>query len=381
MKKLLMLLTLLPVFALPARAQKMNVIRINGQEKVSPCDGLYYNLPKTSLAIDVTVTMVELVKGPYAEFAGKYLGLSNVIVENSISYSLSDITIKSLSAPDPEQSYFIEMPGKAGTGELQLRLSESGLLLNTNGEDRSTESYTGQIFTADEGNIFPDVFKYFSDLNLFEQVDTIIDRSDTVEKIVLHRTLVEKTPEQKAKDAADFIIKIKENRMKLISGYQEVNYDKETFLLMNGELEKLETEYQKLFTGLTFVKTKHYHFFYNPDPSKPSDTVSLFRFSKSMGITDTASTGGQPGWIIINANGATSAFRDYVGRKEAQGKKKHGIYYRLPENATISMGIGEETRMITTLPVNQFGVVTWLPAKQLKMSLYPNTAGLQKINF
>lgn len=381
MKKLAFYLLSLALFIVPASAQKLNVVKVDGQEKVNARDGLYYKLPQTSLAIDVTITMVEFVKGPYAEFAGKYLGLSNVILENSTSYSLSNINVKAQSTPDPTQSYFIEWPKCGKKGDLQIRLSEAGLLLNTCGEDAPTEALIEQTFTADEDNIFPDVFKYFSDLNLFEQVDTIIDRSDTVEKIVLHRTLVEKTPEQKAKDAADFIIKIKENRMKLISGYQEVDYDKETFMLMNGELEKLETEYQKLFTGLTFVKTKHYHFTYNPLASKPSDTVSLFRFSTSQGVADTSTTTGQPAWIMINSKHATTAIDAYVKQKEAQQRKKHGLYYRLPENATITLGIGEDARLRTTVAVNQFGVVSWLPAKRLNVTFYPNSSGLQKISF
>lgn len=380
------LIGLLIIFASCA-TPRLNVVKVNGQAEVPAHEGIFYKLSKTGFDITVTVTKVEKVKGPYAEFAGKYLGLSNVITENSTSYALANIAIQPFISADPAQSYFVEMSPctKNQTDNLKLVLSESGILMNTSGVEQTMNAPVEQGFQIEEDKIFPDVFKYFSDLNMFEQVDTIIERvnSDTatIEKMTLRRTLVEKSPEQKAKDAADFIIKVKENRLNLISGYQEVNYDKETFTLMNSELEKLETEYQKLFTGLTFTKTMQYHFSYTPDASKKSDTISIFRFSSLRGMLDTANTNGEAAWLSINSDGGCSAINDFVNKKDSSKHKSRGFYYRMPEYATLSILIGGEVRLMTKFPVNQFGVVSWLPAKNIEMLLYPNTGGIRKINF
>jgi len=381
------ILLVVTLFISSCASSKFNVVKVNGQKEVSDKDGVFYKLSQTTFVIDVTVTKVEKVKGPYAEFAGKYLGLSNVISENSAVYGLTDIAVESLISPDPSQNYFIEMDGssKQQAGELQLVLSESGILLNTMGEEQNANGTQERVFQPEADKVFPDVFKYFSDLNLFEQVDTIIERVNldtaTIEKMVFRRTLVEKTTEQKAKDAADFIIKVKENRLNLISGYQEVNYDKETFTLMNSELEKLETEYQKLFTGLTFTRTQQYHFTYTPDASKKSDTIALFRFSSLRGMLDTTNMNGEPAWLIINADGGCQPISEFVNEKDSLKHKSHGLYYRMPEFAALSLVIGDEPRLVAKYPVNQYGVVSWLPARNLAILLYPNTSGIRKIKF
>jgi hypothetical protein len=362
------------------------VVKVDGNAEVSGKAGVYYKLARTAVHVDLVVTKVEKIKGPYAQFAGKYLGLSNVIDQNSTDYQLTNITLTPVVSADPDQNYFIECnPSDAAQKSLQLVLSESGILLNTTGEEQILAEDNNQEYQAEESNIYPDVFKYFSDLNLFEQVDTIIERVNidtaTIEKMVFRRTLVEKTPEQKAKDAADFIMKVKENRLNLISGYQEVNYDKETFTLMNSELEKLENEYQKLFTGLTFTKTLEYHFSYIPSQSKQNDTVALFRLSNLKGVLDTSNINGEPVFLTINAANGNQAITDYVSKQSSLKNKGRGYYYRFPEFAEVTIILGNKTRIKANLPVNQFGVITWLPASKAALSVYPSTSGIRKISY
>jgi hypothetical protein len=72
--------------------------------------GVYYSLPKTIVTVEVTLNKTYKVKGPYSSYAQKYLGLSNIITENSTSYDLAGITLNSYSVPDPDQYYFVEVP-------------------------------------------------------------------------------------------------------------------------------------------------------------------------------------------------------------------------------------------------------------------------------
>ena len=50
----------------------------------------------------------ENIKGPYSEYAYKYLGLKNIITENTTTYQISDVDINTASEPDPNQYYFVE---------------------------------------------------------------------------------------------------------------------------------------------------------------------------------------------------------------------------------------------------------------------------------
>jgi hypothetical protein len=368
-------------------SQQFNVVKVDKSVAPSLNEGIYYSLPRTQFNFEVTITKIEKIKGPYSSFAGKFLGLTNVITENSTSYELGDVTISTASVPDPEQYYFVEINGKGGkaANELIMSLSESGIIQSSTGEQdeiRQTENIKAPF---EETNVYPDIFKYFSDLNMFEQVDTIIERvkhdSTTVEKLVLHRTLVEKTPEQRAKEAADFIIKVKENRFNLISGFQEVNYDKETFTIMNQELEKLENEYQKLFTGITFAKTEKYYFSYLPDPLYHIDTLPLFKFSRQRGILDTSSQTGELVYLKIDRTHDTYLLNDYLKRKAPPKDGLHGFFYRIPENVDISVYQGDKFRGNGRFLVSQFGVICWLPALKAGVKFYPSTGMIKKVSF
>jgi hypothetical protein len=347
--------------------------------------GYYYALPRIYVKIDVVVNETELIKGPYAEFAEKYLGLTNVINANSTSYEISEYKISSMAEPDPEQYYHIEL--KNGffrkVKDFKMQLAESGLIINTT--EKSDSVTTGKQFfsSEEEANVYPELFKSYTDLNLFEKVDTIIEKvkTDSVsfEKMTFRRSMVAKTPEQKAKDAADFIIKVKENRFNLISGFQEVNYDKETFQHMNNELEKLENEYRKLFTGISFTKKIIYTFTYLPEQTKTTDTIPLFKFSKLKGVLDTANDYGETVFLKIKKTGITDTLKVFVDNKNKLKAKQHGLYYRIPDYADISVSYENIESLDARFLIPQYGVISSLPAAINRYTYFINTGAINKI--
>jgi hypothetical protein len=366
-------------------SSKLNVIKVDPKLTEVKSNGIYYALPQTFIRVDITITKTEAIKGPYAEFASKYLGLTNVVSQNSSSYEMTGLRIRSENEPDPNQFYYVEMCDKDSKNgkDLIISLSDAGLIQNTTGCSKVSDSSGFDFKTAEELNIYPDIFKYYADINLFEQVDTIIEKvimdTVTVEKKVLKRKMVEKTPEQKAKDAADFIIKIKENRFNLLSGLQEVNYDKETFRYMNEELEKLENEYKKLFTGLSFTKTLNYSFLILPNSTKSIDSVPMFRFSKLKGVLDTASVYGELVYMKIKKSGITSGIASFEKIRNSVTRKKHGFYYRIPEFGLVDIIQNGNIKVSGKFLVSQYGVITYLPPRDIKIEFYPKTGAIKLI--
>ena len=118
-------------------------------------------------------------------------------------------------------------------------------------------------------------------MSVFEKVDTIIRKVNidtmTLERQYLKRTMVEKSPEQKAKEAADFISKIKDNRFNLVTGFQEVNYNKETLEYMDTQLRMMEKEYMKLFTGISIHRPMTFSYSYTPNPNQVNVEVPDFQ--------------------------------------------------------------------------------------------------------
>jgi len=362
-----------------------NVVKVDNTKPASKKNGFYYALPRTFIKVDVVINKTEQIKGPYAEYAEKYLGLTNVIKNNSTSYEISEYKLSTIVEPDPQQFYFVEMNDKSCKkhNRFKLALDETGMIISTRSVIDSLKSEKPVYIFEEDAKVYPDIFKSYTDLNLFEKVDTIIEKvnvdSVMVEKMTFKRSLVEKTPEQKAKNAADFIIKVKENRFNLISGFQEVNYDKETFKYMNEELEKMENEYRKLFTGIIFTKKVTYSFIYLPSSSKTADSVPLFRFSTLRGVLDTSEVYGDVVYLKINKSGNTDTVQTFTNRKAAQESKKHGFYYRIPDYADVQLLDSKDENIKVKFLISQYGVVTFLPLRYNRFDVYPETGTIRNI--
>jgi hypothetical protein len=364
---------------------RINVVKVSNSVEPNTKPGYYYALPRNYIRIDVVVNETELIKGPYAEFAEKYLGLTNVINASSTGYEISEFKISSVAEPDPEQYYNIVVQNGLckKLNDFKMQLTESGLLMNTTAETDTIKAEKQVYSTEKAENVYPDIFKYFTDLNMFEKVDTIIEKfkrdTGTIEKVTFKRSMVAKTPEQKAKDAADFIIKVKENRFNLISGFQEVNYDKETFQHMNDELEKMENEYRKLFTGISFTKKITYSFTYLPGQERTSDTVALFRFSQLKGVLDTANDYGETVFLKIKKTGITDTLKVFVDNKNKLKAKHHGLYYRIPDYADVSVFYENAESLSARFLIPQYGVICSMPTTINRYGYFPNTGAINKV--
>ena len=388
MKKILfVLLTILT--GLCANAQ-INIVKIDASAAPQTKDGVFYALPRTVVNIDVKIDRLENYKGPYSEYALKLLGLKNVIPANSIEYRISEIRITTYAEPDPDQYYFIELGEKQSKNENAaiLSLSESGLILGTLpgtvDSARIDEMSQEMSMTSQEADkeTFGELFKYSADMSVFEKVDTIIRKINidtmSVERQYYKKTIIEKTPEQKAREAADFISKIKDNRFALLSGSQEVNYNKETLEYMDTQLKTMEKEYLKLFTGISLQKSLTFRYKYIPLPNQINTEIPVFKFLKTKGIIDLDEFGGKVVTIKIQRVGNTNTVAEYLQKAEKESKSR-GFSYRIPELARITVKLDENTQKETQCLISQLGIVTFLPVSHWKMQFHDNTGGIRKL--
>lgn len=388
MKKILTALLLLCLQSMVGIAQ-MNVMRINENTTPPTNDGVFYSLPRTVVRIDVSIDRVEHYKGPYAEFALKFLGLKNVIQSNSIEYRISDIVITTYPEPDPDQYYFVEFGEKGNKAESGLlALSDAGLILGTlpsSGDSLFLYQYPatpGKQKSETGTDAFGELFKYSADISVFEKVDTIIRKINidtmSVERQYLKRTIVEKSPEQKAREAADYISKIKENRFGLLSGTQEVNYNRETLEYMDTQLKSMEKEYLKLFTGISLTQRQSFSYKYIPVANQINTEIPVFKFLKNKGIIDLDEQGGKVITIKVQRVGNTNTVASYL-RKSEKDTKTQGFSYRIPELARVTVKLDENTQEETQCLINQLGVVTYLPSNKWKVSFHPQTGGIRQL--
>jgi hypothetical protein len=369
---------------------QINVFHIDNNTALTGKEGVFYSLPRTVIRIDVEIDRIENYKGPYSEYALKYLGLKNVVMENSVEYKINGMKVTTSQQPDPDQYYFLELPGKLSKSEKAglLSFTESGLILGTIPEKIDTLAREEKIINkeqpglATEKEVFPEIFKYSADVNFFEKVDTIIRKVNidtmTLERQYLKRTVVEKSPEQKAKEASDYIVKIKDNRFNLISGFQEVNYNRETLEYMDLQLKQMETEYMKLFTGISLHKTLTFSFYYTPNPNQVNTEVPIFKYMKSKGMMELDEPGGKIVTIKVQRSGTTGNVASYLKRMSGKNND-HGFYYRIPELARVTVKMEENMTEETQCLVSQLGIVSFLPSNKWNVRFYKETGGIKGI--
>ena len=371
---------------------QVNVTRVTPDFKPGQQTGFLYSLPRTFIKLEVTVKKTENFRGPYADYAEKYVGLKNVIPSNSTEYSIQNIEMSTYAEPDPEQYYFVGLPEKLTKDSKAnlLALSNSGLLLgiNANGFQPNGSTVTKEVMEEEKGkasgDIMPEIFKYYADANVFEKVDTIIRKINfdtiTLERQILKRTMIEKSPEQKAKEASDFISKIKENRFNLLSGYQEVNWDPGTLLYMDTQLKEMESEYLKLFTGISLEKKIKYTLIYLPAKTELNTPIVVFRFSRAKGITDVQDMSAKPVNIQVNKVGNTSEISAFVEDLGHAENNSRGFYYRIPEFADVVVTYKDEFRQTDRFLINQFGEVSYLPSNRTRIQFDPETGSLKQVD-
>src|SRR5690606_24529323 len=120
---------------------------------------------------------------------------------------------------------------------------------------------------------------------VLEKVDTIIRRisvdTSTFEDVFIKRSVSERSAEQLAKEAAELIRKIDDNKFNLITGYQEVNYSKDAMEFMISQLEKTKQEYLALFRGVSRTSIAKHVFYVTPGNDQEGMLETVCGFSGS----------------------------------------------------------------------------------------------------
>ncbi len=362
-----------------------NVIHVNEDSTVENSQGFYYALPRNVVTIDISVKKITKIAGPYAPYASKYLGIKDALKSNSTSYELTDIKINTYAEPDPEQYYFVDLSKYKGfkANAMMMSLSEAGLIQDINdNSDKQVEKEKDE--KKEKNNIdYSETFKYFADANLVEKVDTILEQviMDTtmVERMRLKRSLVEKTMEQKAKEASEFLMKVKEQRLDIITGAQEVAYSEATVKYMSEQLAEMEKEYRKLFTGITQRETLHYRYYYLPESQIYSASIPLFKFSNNEGIVKENNKEGDMVYIHIDRARNTTLLEKFIENESDEKEVNKGLSYRIPEYAKFTIKEGETLKAEASFLISQFGVIANLPARDAKIQFYPNSGAIRKV--
>jgi len=91
---------------------------------------IVYGLPRTVFTVVADLQRTIEKPGPYAQYADDLLGLNNVIKNESESWTIERITVKSHDEIDPSEFYVISSTSLFQTNVLALK--KEGLILDLN---------------------------------------------------------------------------------------------------------------------------------------------------------------------------------------------------------------------------------------------------------
>lgn len=324
------------------------------QKKSDPEGFVTYSLPSTTITLDVEAVQEKFYAGPYAKYAEKYLGIK-ARQKDETTFQLTQIRMTPLLEADQSRRYSINVK-KGEIDATFLKLSSVGLI-----------SFADANFGDETIWRFPTAGKSdFSDKgvssNLTSESATLYRNAKTesaYNKIAVQQSMVvEKSLEQKAAETAGMILRLREQRLQIVTGDTDATYSGEAMGAAIEEITRLEKEYMTLFVGYSDIQTQKMRFDVVPDASLESQMYVAFRLSDTAGLVPADNLSGKP--IIMEIT--KQEFADVaVSEEMLKNKKSVEAYYRIPAVCTVKIMNGTDLLLQSRMPIYQLGKESSLP--------------------
>lgn len=322
MKKWLLYMLCLPTLSAMAQTEVSNYTPGTNAE------GVTYYLPRTVLRVDVLVEEQHYTPGEYARYAERYLRLQKVETEAKNTYTIKDVHLDVIGAPDSTKVYTVKLKDK--TLAPLLKLSDSGLLLAINANASPHPTFTG----------FPEK-KAGNPLN---------PRDYMTEEILMAGSSA-----KSAELCAQEIYNIRESKNSLNRGQADfMPSDGKQMEIMVNNLNQQEAALLQLFSGHTTSATRNYTFYI--DPKEDIQKQILFRFSQRLGLVDADDLAGAPVYLNVTDKHTVPA----PALMEKKAKKLTGIQYNIPSQAKVELFMGQQKLLEGEVSIAQFGNVETL---------------------
>jgi hypothetical protein len=324
---------------------------------------IVYGLPR--IVFNVVIDMERTIEkpGPYAQYAGDLLGLTDVIKNDAESWSIKSVTLKSHSELDPSEFYVISSNTLFQTNVLLLK--KEGLILDLNPEVfSSAEKQEGMKESVNDGY---SSFDLGSDEYFQMQRDTAYKRMNVDSSFVRIPYIVEKkrklTVDQLAEKAAKRLMDLRDGKHLILTGEATVFPQNDAAI---NEINKLEKAYTELFTGKIFKDSFTLSYQLIPEKSMEGKPVTLFQFSDLTGPVTGSMKGGKPVTITFISEKKTKDLTVINNVQQKPDSKKYDkLFYRVPDVVGVNISLGQDKLFESRKLIYQFGEVIQLPANYI----------------
>lgn len=326
----------------------------SAQKKADPEGFLTYSLPSTAITLDVEAVQEKFYAGPYAKYAEKYLGIK-ARQKDETTFQLTKIKMVPLLEADQSRRYSINVK-KSEIDATFLKLSSVGLV-----------SFSDANFGDESVWRFPTEGKGdFSgkgvSSNLTSESTTLYRNSKTesaYNKVAVQQNMVvEKSAEQKAAETAEMILRLRKQRLQIVTGDTDATYSGEAMGAAINEITRLEEEYMTLFTGYSDFQTQNMRFEVVPEAGLESQMYVAFRLSDTAGLVPADNLSGKP---IVMEIVAQPFAEPELPAEQSKNKKEVEAYYRIPSVCTVKLMDGANLLLQSRMPIYQLGRESSLP--------------------
>ncbi len=340
-------------------------------------DYFVYYLPKTQLIINLQATQIVENKGPYADYAQEFLGnLTNIIKQNRTYWQLGNIQITTKPIRDTNNIWVVN---SNIVNAFNFQLTRQGFPVAINQfvkfkqQEEQIQNFSNQnikktdslgLTVIDQGfkEVYDTIFKT-------EQYDTIQRTIPIIEK-----KLIKKSVREQARDLANKIFELKDNKEALLIGEGDSDYlpDGQALKEMLEGIDKLEKQYLAQFIGRRDKTIFHYKFTYVPNPTNDIVQKIICRFSPKLGILPAGDLRGDPVIIEIVSHKTTGKISNFVTEQNLLQRitgaksQNQGIAYRIPEMVTVKIKLNNTLLAEKNMLIAQFGTVAHLPVSIFK---------------
>ena len=309
-----------------------------------------YALPSTTVTLKVDAVKETFYAGPYARFAKKYLGI-DARQEDKVSCYIRSIDVVPQVEADQAHRYNATVSKSnadllALTAQGLISLGQSGAAENTSWRftARSAGNFSGKALTS----------------AIDEESTTLYqsDRSDSdYRRVAVQQSVtVEKPLEKRAQEAADMILRIREEKFNITTGNTDATFSGEALGTAIAELTRLEQEYMTMFVGYADTQVQQKTFDVRPVAGTPSQRYVAFRMSPTEGLVDPDNLSGRPFWVEL--------FPEKVNAPEEDARARGNVlHYRIPAICTLRLSDGAEQLLQTRIPVYQLGAESVFPIR------------------
>jgi len=362
MKRIILFAFVLGISLFHAQAQKCVYPLPLDSNTVVKSASCRYMLSATAFKVNVTVTKVREIKGHYADYAEKLLGLSNIINENKTYYRIKNVAIEPVQVPDMSQPYLVVLSSKQLKNGFLYNESQKSAIVPVFGKVEAT--YTT------EATPIPDFFKFYADPTFASTEDAFVETKiidGVVTQVPANKTkLVSKSSNQKAQEAADLISKCRQSQYNLLAGEQETAYSAEAIDKMVSELKNWENNYLSLFSGITLEDEITYTFYVTPT----GETTPAFAFDANSGLSIDNLTGNN----VFSFALSHVLCPKLLAETPSKVKANNGYRFRtaVPMNVTLTHQ-GKTLYDFGSFNLSQYGRIQTLPVGNDQLDI--NTIG------